>query len=127
MRGMNKLPSETRVQILGMMVEGMSMRAIARLTGASKNTIVKFLRDAGEACASYQDEHLRNLTCKRIQVDEICKRRLSLAITHIFDQPQGRPQLRFRSMFELERSLEVDGLQTAQRRRAPPPGQLARH
>ena len=71
MRGMNKLPSETRVQILGMMVEGMSIRAIARLTGVSKNTIVKFLRDAGEACARYQDETLRGLTCKRIQVDEI--------------------------------------------------------
>ena len=71
MRGMNKLPSETRIQILGMMVEGMSIRAIARLTGASKNTIVKFLRDAGEACARYQDETLRGLTCKRIQVDEI--------------------------------------------------------
>jgi IS1 family transposase len=68
---MNKLPTETRVRILGMMVEGMSMRAIARLTGASKNTIVKFLRDAGEACARYQDEKLRGLRCKRIQVDEI--------------------------------------------------------
>ena len=71
MPGMNKLPTETRIQILGMMVEGMSMRAIARLTGASKNTVVKFLRDAGEACARYQDENLRGLTCKRIQVDEI--------------------------------------------------------
>src|SRR3954466_12258910 len=71
MPGMNKLPTETRVQILGMMVEGMSIRAISRLTGASKNTIVKFLRDAGEACARYQDEQLRGLTCKRIQVDEI--------------------------------------------------------
>lgn len=68
---MNKLPTETRVRILGMMVEGMSIRAIARLTGASKNTIVKFLRDAGEACARYQDETLRGLACKRIQVDEI--------------------------------------------------------
>ena len=68
---MNKLPTETRVQILGMMVEGMSIRAISRLTGASKNTVVKFLRDAGEACARYQDETLRGLTCKRIQVDEI--------------------------------------------------------
>src|SRR3954453_11403353 len=69
MRGINKLPAERRVQILGMMVEGMSIRAIARLTGASKNTIVKFLRDAGEACARYQDETLRGLTCKRIQVE----------------------------------------------------------
>ena len=71
MRDMNKLPTEARVRILGMMVEGMSMRAIARLTGASKNTIAKFLRDAGEACVRYQDETLRGLTCKRIQVDEI--------------------------------------------------------
>ncbi|MFL5335755.1 MAG: hypothetical protein ACJ8H8_21885 [Geminicoccaceae bacterium] len=53
------------------MVERMSIRAIARLTGASKNTIVKFLREAGEACLRYQDDNLRKLTCKRIQVDEI--------------------------------------------------------
>lgn len=71
MWGMNKLPTETRVCIVGMMVEGMSLRDIARLTGASKNTIVKLLRDAGEACAHYQDEHLVGLTSKRIQVDEI--------------------------------------------------------
>jgi IS1 family transposase len=71
MRGMNRLSSDRRVQILGMMVEGMSLRAIARLTGASKNTIVKFLRDAGGACLRYQDEHLRDLSCKRVQVDEI--------------------------------------------------------
>jgi IS1 family transposase len=71
MRGMNRLPIDKRVQILGMMVEGMSLRAIARLTGASKNTIVKFLRDAGEVCLRYQDEHLRELPCKRVEVDEI--------------------------------------------------------
>jgi IS1 family transposase len=71
MRGMNKLPSDKRIQIIGMMVEGMSIRAIARLTGASKNTIVKLLRDAGEACLDYQDRVLRDLPCKRIQVDEI--------------------------------------------------------
>src|SRR3712207_79834 len=68
---MNKFPTEHRVQILGMMVEGMSIRAIARLTGASKNTIVKFLRDAGEAFSAYQDRVLRDLPCKRVQVDEI--------------------------------------------------------
>jgi hypothetical protein len=34
---MNKLTSAKRAEILGMMVEGMSLRAIARLTGASKN------------------------------------------------------------------------------------------
>lgn len=68
---MNKLSREARAQILGLMVEGMSMRAISRITGASKNTIVKLLEDAGEAFSDYQDRTLRNLTCKRVQVDEI--------------------------------------------------------
>lgn len=68
---MNRLTTEERARILGMMVEGMSIRAIARLTGASKNTIVKLLRDVGTACAKYQDRTLRGLTCKRLQVDEI--------------------------------------------------------
>jgi IS1 family transposase len=49
----------------------MSIRAISRVTGASKNTIVKLLGDVGEACSKYQDETLRNLPCKRLQVDEI--------------------------------------------------------
>src|SRR3990170_8210010 len=68
---MNRLTPGKRAQILGMMVEGVSIRAIARMTGASKNTIVKLLRDAGTAFAEYQDKALRNLTCKRLQVDEI--------------------------------------------------------
>jgi IS1 family transposase len=68
---MNKSSPARRAQILGMMVEGVSIRAISRMTSASKNTIVKLLADAGNACAEYQDRTLRNLPCKRIQADEI--------------------------------------------------------
>lgn len=68
---MNKLPATKRAQILGLMVEGVSLRAIARLTGASKNTIVKLLEDAGQAFSDYQDRTLRGLKCQRLQVDEI--------------------------------------------------------
>lgn len=68
---MNKLSRTDRAKILGLMVEGMSMRVISRVTGASKNTIVKLLEDAGEACSDYQDRTLRGLACKRLQVDEI--------------------------------------------------------
>lgn len=68
---MNRLTSEKRAAILGMMVEGMSIRAISRLTGASKNTVVKLLRDAGRSCAEYQDKAIRDLRCKRLQLDEI--------------------------------------------------------
>lgn len=77
---MNKLPSAKRAEILGMMAEGISIRAIARMTGASKNTIVKLLEDAGPAFTEYQDQTFRNLASKRLQVDEIwsfvhCKQR----------------------------------------------------
>jgi IS1 family transposase len=77
---MNKLPSAKRVQVLGMMLEGMSIRAIVRLTSVSKTTILKLLEDCGEAFSEYQDTAFRNLTCKRLQVDEIwafnhCKQR----------------------------------------------------
>ena len=47
------------------------MRAIARLTGASFNTISKLLIDAGEACAAYHDENVRNVKAARVQCDEI--------------------------------------------------------
>jgi IS1 family transposase len=70
-RGMNKLPLQTRVQILHMLCEGASMRSIARITGVSINTVSKLLVDAGEACVAYHDEHVRGLGCKRIQCDEI--------------------------------------------------------
>jgi IS1 family transposase len=68
---MNKLDRESRARILHLLCEGNSIRATARLTGASKNTIVKLLIAAGRASAAYQDRVLRNLPCKRIQVDEI--------------------------------------------------------
>jgi len=71
MRVMNRLTSEERARILHMLCEGMSIRAITRLTGASKNTVTKLLIDAGKACAAYHDEHVRNVKSKRVQVDEI--------------------------------------------------------
>src|SRR5947207_8604633 len=58
---MNKLSTEGRAQTLGVMVEGNSIRAIVRMTGASKNTIIKLLEDAGEAFSAYQDRAFREL------------------------------------------------------------------
>ena len=67
---MNKLPPEKRAQALQMMAEGVSLRAITRLTGISRTTLLKLLEDAGEAFSEYQDRVLVNLPCKRVQVDE---------------------------------------------------------
>jgi IS1 family transposase len=69
--GMNKLPLETRVQILSMLCEGSSMRSISRITGVSINTVSKLLIDAGLACAGFHDKTVRGITAKSIQADEI--------------------------------------------------------
>jgi IS1 family transposase len=68
---MNKLSTEKRAQIIGCLVEGMSIRSTVRITGAAKNTVTKLLVDLGAACAEYQDEALRGLECRRIECDEI--------------------------------------------------------
>jgi len=68
---MNKLPLETRVQILSMLCEGASMRSISRVYDVSPNTVDKLLRDAGKACAAFHDEKVRGVKARRVQVDEI--------------------------------------------------------
>lgn len=68
---MNRLTATDRAKILHLLCEGTSIRAITRLTGASKNTVTKLLVDAGHAFSEYQDKAFRNLPCKCIQVDEI--------------------------------------------------------
>ena len=68
---MNKLSIATRVQILTALSEGMGVNATCRMTGASKNTVLKLLADVGQACALFQDQAMRNLSCKKIECDEI--------------------------------------------------------
>src|SRR5919106_4480647 len=68
---MNKLPIAKRAQILGLLVEGNSLRAASRLADCSINTVTKLLVGVGAACAEYQDKTMRNLSCKHIQCDEI--------------------------------------------------------
>jgi len=67
----NRLSTEKRGQIIGCLVEGMSMQAINRTSGVARNTIDKLLADLGAACADYQDAALRNLDIDRVEADEI--------------------------------------------------------
>ena len=68
---MNRLSTEKRAQIIGCLVEGNSIRATVRMTGAAKNTVTKLLVDLGAACAEYQDRVLRDLPCATVECDEI--------------------------------------------------------
>ena len=67
---MNRLSTAKRALIIRCLIEGASVLATARTADVSKNTVLKLLIDAGRVCADYQDRVLRNLSCRRIQVDE---------------------------------------------------------
>ena len=67
----NVLSTPKRVQIVSALVEGCGIRATARMAGVSKDTVMKLWREIGEACIRFQDETLRDLPCKRLQVDEV--------------------------------------------------------
>src|SRR6266404_5428091 len=68
---MNKLTTEERKRVVAALVEGNSLRAVTRMTGVHRTTVMKLLADIGRACSEYQDKAFRNLPCKRIQCDEV--------------------------------------------------------
>ena len=68
---MNKLAVTDRVAILRALTEGCSLRSTSRMVGVSINTVTKLLVDAGGACSRFQDKAMRNLSCRRLQLDEI--------------------------------------------------------
>src|SRR5438105_4495371 len=52
---MNRLSTEKRAQIVGMMIEGNSIRSITRMTGICQEAITKLLCDLGKACADHHN------------------------------------------------------------------------
>ena len=68
---MNRLPLETRAKIIGMLVEGNSLRSCSRMADVSINTVTKLLVDVGAACAKFHDENVRDVRVRRLQCDEI--------------------------------------------------------
>ena len=68
---MNRLDAKTRTQVLNCLIEGCSIRSTVRMTGVSKKAVSRLLVEAGAMAAEYQDRVMRNLTCRRIQVDEL--------------------------------------------------------
>jgi IS1 family transposase len=67
----NVLSTSKRVQVVSALVEGVGIRATARMAGVSKDTVMKLWVEMSEACARFQDDTLRDLTSKRLQIDEI--------------------------------------------------------
>lgn len=68
---MNTLSRDRQAAILRALVEGNSLRATARLTGTSKNTVANLLKIVGAHCKNAHDRHVRGVACTRVQCDEI--------------------------------------------------------
>jgi IS1 family transposase len=62
---------DKKIAVLSALVEGCSVRSTVRLTGVSKGAVLRLLVAVGAACIEYHDRVVRNVTAKRVQVDEI--------------------------------------------------------
>ena len=68
---MNRLSNEKRAQVIRSLVEGNSIRSTARMTGVSKDAILKLIPDMGTACAAFHNAAVRGVSARRVQCDEI--------------------------------------------------------
>lgn len=67
---MNRLPISRRAAILRALVEGNSVRATCRLTGAAKGTVLRLLSEMGAICARLHDSRVQGIETKRVECDE---------------------------------------------------------
>jgi len=67
----NVLGTDKRIAIIGSLCEGSSIRAIERLTGVHRDTIMRLGVRVGQDCTSLLDRKMRDLSCGHLQLDEI--------------------------------------------------------
>ena len=82
-----------------MMLEGMSVRAISRLTGLHKGTILSLMNTAAERAARMLDSLVRNVRVSYVQADEIgASSARSNAQMRVGDSPELGDQWAFIAM-----------------------------
>lgn len=67
----NILKTEKQVAVIAALAEGMAIRQIERMTDIHRDTIMRLGVRVGQGCARIMDEKMRDLTCNKIQVDEL--------------------------------------------------------
>lgn len=67
----NNLPRAKQVAVVAALAEGCSMRSTSRLTGVDRETVGTLLASVGEGCAALLDDTMRDLPCKRLEIDEL--------------------------------------------------------
>jgi transposase-like protein/IS1 family transposase len=69
--GRHSIPMEKAVQVISLLIEGMGVRAVTRLTGVHKTTILSLLQTVGDKCSRVFDQHVRNVKPRFVQADEL--------------------------------------------------------
>lgn len=69
--GTMRLPIEKALQVLQLLVEGVSIRSAERITGVEKKTIISLLERVGERCEMLLENLIRNVPVKDVQCDEL--------------------------------------------------------
>lgn len=65
------LPMETRVRVASALVEGNSIRAVARMVAVDKGTVMALALRIGEGCIRFHNRKVRSLAAHVIQMDEM--------------------------------------------------------
>ena len=67
----NVLSTDKKIAVISALAEGSSIRAIERITGVHRDTIMRLGVKVGQGCAIVLDAKMRNLPCQRLELDEI--------------------------------------------------------
>ena len=68
---MSLLSRDQQIQVIGCLTEGMSIRAIERLTGIHRDTIMRLGARVGRGCAELHDRMMVGLRVGRMEMDEL--------------------------------------------------------
>jgi IS1 family transposase len=69
--GRHTIEVSKAAHVISLLTEGMSVRAISRLTGVHKGTILALLLTVGEKCQRIFDRYVRNIRPRFVQADEL--------------------------------------------------------
>jgi IS1 family transposase len=65
-----RLSTDKRALVLAALCEGTPINAVCRISGVAKETVLRIIRETGEALADYMMTKFRDLPCKRVELDE---------------------------------------------------------
>jgi IS1 family transposase len=66
-----RVKSEDVYRVVELLAEGVGIRAIERLTGLNRRTVLRILEVAGRQCSLVLDANVREVKAEQVQVDEL--------------------------------------------------------